>query len=68
MPASNLAKVFGPTLVGYSVPEPDPATMLTETRQQQMVGCCPIDKSFKGILTSASEVQNLALVLLMKLN
>ncbi|XP_063609378.1 rac GTPase-activating protein 1-like isoform X2 [Penaeus indicus] len=37
MPASNLAKVFGPTLVGYSVPEPDPATMLTETRQQQMV-------------------------------
>lgn len=37
MPASNLAKVFGPTLVGYSVPEPDPATMLTETRQQQLV-------------------------------
>lgn len=49
MPASNLAKVFGPTLVGYSVPEPDPATMLTETRQQQLVGCCPIVSFLKAI-------------------
>nr|XP_045583871.1 rac GTPase-activating protein 1-like [Procambarus clarkii] len=37
MPISNLAKVFGPTLVGYSVPEPDPSTMVLETRQQQLV-------------------------------
>ncbi|XP_042207186.1 rac GTPase-activating protein 1-like isoform X2 [Homarus americanus] len=37
MPVSNLAKVFGPTLVGYSVAEPDPSTMVLETRQQQLV-------------------------------
>ncbi|XP_069957959.1 rac GTPase-activating protein 1 isoform X3 [Cherax quadricarinatus] len=37
MPISNLAKVFGPTLVGYSVAEPDPSTMVMETRQQQQV-------------------------------
>ncbi|KAK3885364.1 hypothetical protein Pcinc_010415 [Petrolisthes cinctipes] len=37
MPISNLAKVFGPTLVGYSAIEPDPATLVLETRQQQQV-------------------------------
>ncbi|XP_076065683.1 rac GTPase-activating protein 1-like isoform X2 [Oratosquilla oratoria] len=37
MPVSNLAKVFGPTVVGYSCQEPDPSTMLCETRKQQMV-------------------------------
>ncbi|EZA51336.1 hypothetical protein DMN91_002072 [Ooceraea biroi] len=33
MPISNLAKVFGPTLVGYSSQEPS-LTMLSETKQQ----------------------------------
>lgn len=37
MPVANLAKVFGPTLVGYSVPDPQPAVMVKETSQQQMV-------------------------------
>lgn len=37
MPISNLAKVFGPTLVGYSVAEPNASTMVLETKQQQMV-------------------------------
>lgn len=37
MPASNLAKVFGPTLVGYSVSEPEAAVMFAETKLQQMV-------------------------------
>ncbi|CAL4218319.1 unnamed protein product, partial [Meganyctiphanes norvegica] len=37
MPATNLAKVFGPTIVGYSVAEPEPVTMLTETKLQQLV-------------------------------
>lgn len=31
MPLSNLAKVFGPTIVGYSSPEPDQHTIYTET-------------------------------------
>ncbi|XP_021949051.1 rac GTPase-activating protein 1 isoform X2 [Folsomia candida] len=37
MPASNLAKVFGPTIVGYSGPDIDAKTMLRETRKQQAV-------------------------------
>lgn len=37
MPASNLAKVFGPTLVGYSSPDADAMTMLNETRKQASV-------------------------------
>ncbi|XP_076167684.1 rac GTPase activating protein tumbleweed [Ptiloglossa arizonensis] len=34
MPISNLAKVFGPTLVGYSCQEPSPTSLLTETKNQ----------------------------------
>ncbi|KAI4498287.1 hypothetical protein M0802_006773 [Mischocyttarus mexicanus] len=34
MPISNLAKVFGPTLVGFSSLEPSPTSMLSETRNQ----------------------------------
>lgn len=37
MPVGNLAKVFGPTIIGYSSQEPDPSVMLTETRQQAVV-------------------------------
>lgn len=36
MPISNLAKVFGPTLVGYSSQEPS-LTMLHETKHQVAV-------------------------------
>lgn len=36
MPISNLAKVFGPTLVGYSSQEPS-LTMLNETKHQVAV-------------------------------
>ncbi|KAI4480205.1 PREDICTED: rac GTPase-activating protein 1-like [Polistes canadensis] len=34
MPISNLAKVFGPTLVGFSSLEPSPTSMLSETKNQ----------------------------------
>ncbi|XP_018323283.1 rac GTPase-activating protein 1 isoform X2 [Agrilus planipennis] len=34
MPASNLAKVFGPTIVGYSSSDPTPQTLIDETRSQ----------------------------------
>lgn len=37
MSTDNLAKVFGPTIVGYSVAQPEPSQMISETRPQQMV-------------------------------
>lgn len=37
MPASNLARVFGPTIVGYSSAEPDQHAILTETHIQVSV-------------------------------
>lgn len=37
MPISNLAKVFGPTLVGYSCQEPSVMSMLSETKNQAAV-------------------------------
>ncbi|CAH0548067.1 unnamed protein product [Brassicogethes aeneus] len=37
MPIGNLAKIFGPTIVGYSCEDPDPGNLLTETRQQAQV-------------------------------
>jgi len=38
MPASNLAKVFGPTIIGYSSTEAEPMKMLSETTKQAKVG------------------------------
>ena len=37
MPISNLAKVFGPTVIGYSQADPDYTTILSETYIQQNV-------------------------------
>ncbi|XP_030755967.1 rac GTPase-activating protein 1-like [Sitophilus oryzae] len=37
MPLENLARVFGPTVVGFSSEDPEPNNLLTETRQQIMV-------------------------------
>ena len=37
MTVENLARVFGPTLVGYSTPNPEPIQMLDETHKQAMV-------------------------------
>ncbi|KAM4796585.1 rac GTPase-activating protein 1 [Rhinophrynus dorsalis] len=37
MDVSNLSKVFGPTLVGNAVPDPDPMTMLQDTKRQHRV-------------------------------
>lgn len=38
MGEDNLAKVFGPTLVGYSCPEPQVMQAISETKPQQDVG------------------------------
>ncbi|KAL4222076.1 Rac GTPase-activating protein 1 [Mactra antiquata] len=37
MPANNLSRVFGPTLVGHSCPEPEPMKLISETKFQAMV-------------------------------
>jgi len=37
MPAENLAKVFGPTVVGYSSAEIEPMQMFAETTKQHKV-------------------------------
>ncbi|XP_028850024.1 rac GTPase-activating protein 1 [Denticeps clupeoides] len=33
----NLARVFGPTIVGHAVPDPDPMTILNDTKRQHKV-------------------------------
>ncbi|KAM4570509.1 rac GTPase-activating protein 1 [Fundulus diaphanus] len=37
MDISNLARVFGPTIVGHSVPNPEPMMILQDTKRQPMV-------------------------------
>ncbi|XP_019721380.1 rac GTPase-activating protein 1 [Hippocampus comes] len=37
MDISNLARVFGPTIVGHAVPSPDPMTILQDTKRQPKV-------------------------------
>lgn len=37
MDKHNLARVFGPTLVGHAVPDPDPMTILHDTNRQPRV-------------------------------
>lgn len=42
MDVMNLARVFGPTLVGHAVPDPDPMTILQDTNRQPRVACVTI--------------------------
>ncbi|CAL8075310.1 unnamed protein product [Calicophoron daubneyi] len=60
MGEENLAKVFGPTLVGYSCPEPQLMQTVTETRTQQAVlkllFAVP-DNVYSGILSNADNEQ-----------
>lgn len=37
MPVTNLAKIFGPTIIGYSCPEPDPESALKQLKKQHSV-------------------------------
>lgn len=37
MDISNLARIFGPTIVGHGVPNPDPMTILQDTKRQPKV-------------------------------
>lgn len=47
MDAGNLARVFGPTIVGHSVPNPDPMTILQDTKRQPKVS--PAQSSIRAI-------------------
>ncbi|XP_025765547.1 rac GTPase-activating protein 1 isoform X3 [Oreochromis niloticus] len=40
MDQNNLARVFGPTIVGHGMPEPSPSTILRDTNTQLKVVCC----------------------------
>uniref|UniRef100_A0A8C2KHL7 Rac GTPase-activating protein 1 n=1 Tax=Cyprinus carpio TaxID=7962 RepID=A0A8C2KHL7_CYPCA len=40
MDVTNLARVFGPTIVGHAVPDPDPMTILQDTKRQAKVVEC----------------------------
>lgn len=56
MPANNLARVFGPTLVGHSCPEPEPMQLINETKYQAMVSSdwsCVLDQN--GITDDTEE-------------
>uniref|UniRef100_A0A8C8F6E4 Rac GTPase-activating protein 1 n=1 Tax=Oncorhynchus tshawytscha TaxID=74940 RepID=A0A8C8F6E4_ONCTS len=37
MDITNLARVFGPTIVGHAVPDPEPVTILQDTKRQPKV-------------------------------
>lgn len=37
MDITNLTKVFGPTLVGHAVPDPEAMTILQDTKRQPKV-------------------------------
>ncbi|XP_072223742.1 rac GTPase-activating protein 1 [Leuresthes tenuis] len=47
MNISNLARVFGPTIVGHGIPNPEPMTILQDTKRQPKVVECllalPVD-------------------------
>lgn len=58
MPISNLAKVFGPTLVGYSSQEPS-LMMLSETKQQVAVRTFFRSFNFDNVQVSDKRVSSL---------
>uniref|UniRef100_A0A673WP90 Rac GTPase activating protein 1 n=1 Tax=Salmo trutta TaxID=8032 RepID=A0A673WP90_SALTR len=40
MDITNLARVFGPTIVGHAVPGPEPMTIIQDTKRQPKVIEC----------------------------
>ena len=43
MPLTNIAKVFGPTIIGYSSIDAEPMQMINETRKQSMVNVASLE-------------------------
>ena len=41
MSSGNLSTVFGPSIVGHSVPEPEPMQLINETKYQALVCLFP---------------------------
>lgn len=50
MPVANIAKVFAPTLVGYSSPHPEPVQMLSEAKIQPKVCIDIVSKRAEKLL------------------
>uniref|UniRef100_A0A4W4EV28 Si:ch1073-416j23.1 n=1 Tax=Electrophorus electricus TaxID=8005 RepID=A0A4W4EV28_ELEEL len=47
MDQNNLARVFGPTIVGHAMPEPSPLTIMKDTNTQPKV-CAPVNYGLKA--------------------
>lgn len=61
MDVTNLAKVFGPTIVAHAVPNPDPVVMLQDIKRQPKVNAhtsiaCLMYKLLCDIMTYLVEV------------
>lgn len=64
MDISNLSRVFGPTIVGHAVPNPDPMTILQDTKRQPKVVArllaLPVDFWAQFVMAAENEQPNLA--------
>lgn len=63
MDISNLSRVFGPTIVGHAVPNPDPMTILQDTKRQPKVVerllALPVDFWAQFVMAAENEQPNL---------
>uniref|UniRef100_A0A3P8QWT3 Rac GTPase-activating protein 1 n=1 Tax=Astatotilapia calliptera TaxID=8154 RepID=A0A3P8QWT3_ASTCA len=63
MDISNLSRVFGPTIVGHAVPNPDPMTILQDTKRQPKVVerllALPVDFWAQFVMAAEHEQPNL---------
>lgn len=50
MPPTNIAKIFGPTLVGYSSNDPDQHAIFTETIIQASVSIDRLDRTISQLI------------------
>uniref|UniRef100_A0A8B9H8Q1 Rac GTPase activating protein 1 n=1 Tax=Astyanax mexicanus TaxID=7994 RepID=A0A8B9H8Q1_ASTMX len=62
MDVTNLARVFGPTLVGHAVPDPDPMTILQDTKRQPKVVerllCLPVEYWSQFMMVEQDQAHN----------
>ncbi|KAL3974856.1 hypothetical protein ACER0C_023482 [Sarotherodon galilaeus] len=63
MDISNLSRVFGPTIVGHAVPNPDPMTILQDTKRQPKVVerllALPVDFWAQFVMAAENKQPNL---------
>ena len=54
MDIANLAKVFGPTIVAHTVPNPDPVTMFQDIKRQLKV----VERLFSPVLSAPGVLES----------